>query len=74
MSRSSLISLSDQNDVAPPTSRHMLALIPSSTQTNAIAHNKIMVIDNAVVIAESFNFTTAAEERNAENLRIIPSS
>lgn len=38
---------------------------------HAIAHNKIMVIDSAVVITGSFNFTKAAEERNAENLLVI---
>lgn len=37
----------------------------------AIAHNKIMIIDNRVVITGSFNFTKAAQNRNAENLLII---
>lgn len=40
---------------------------------HAIAHNKIMIIDKAVVITGSFNFTKAAEEKNAENLLIIRS-
>ncbi len=38
---------------------------------HAIAHNKIMVIDSQVVITGSFNFTKAAEEKNAENLLVI---
>ena len=38
-----------------------------------IAHNKIMIIDGATVITGSFNFTTSAEEHNAENLLIIHS-
>ena len=38
---------------------------------HAIAHNKIMILDGATVITGSFNFTKAAEERNAENLLII---
>lgn len=38
---------------------------------HAIAHNKIMVIDDRQVITGSFNFTRAAEERNAENLLVI---
>ena len=38
---------------------------------HAIAHNKIMVIDKEIVITGSFNFTKAAEEKNAENLLII---
>ena len=37
----------------------------------AIAHNKIIVIDNQFVITGSFNFTKAAQMRNAENLLII---
>jgi phosphatidylserine/phosphatidylglycerophosphate/cardiolipin synthase-like enzyme len=40
---------------------------------HAIAHNKVMVIDNEIIITGSFNFTKAAEERNAENLLIIRS-
>jgi phosphatidylserine/phosphatidylglycerophosphate/cardiolipin synthase-like enzyme len=35
---------------------------------HTIAHNKIMIIDKATVITGSFNFTKAAEEKNAENL------
>lgn len=38
---------------------------------HAIAHNKIIIIDNAIVVTGSFNFTKAAEEKNAENLIII---
>src|SRR5664280_960297 len=40
---------------------------------HAIAHNKIMIIDMTKVITGSFNFTKAAEEKNAENLLIISS-
>jgi phosphatidylserine/phosphatidylglycerophosphate/cardiolipin synthase-like enzyme len=40
---------------------------------HAIAHNKVMVIDRDVVITGSFNFTKAAEEKNAENMLIIRS-
>ena len=38
---------------------------------HAIAHNKIMIIDRQTVITGSFNFTKAAEEKNAENLLIL---
>jgi len=38
---------------------------------HAIAHNKIMIIDRETVITGSFNFTKAAEGKNAENLLII---
>jgi phosphatidylserine/phosphatidylglycerophosphate/cardiolipin synthase-like enzyme len=36
-----------------------------------IAHNKVMIIDGEIVITGSFNFTKAAEEKNAENLLVI---
>lgn len=36
-----------------------------------IAHNKVMIIDSRIVITGSFNFTRAAQERNAENVLII---
>lgn len=38
---------------------------------HAIAHNKVIVIDRATVITGSFNFTKAAEDKNAENLLVI---
>ena len=38
---------------------------------HAIAHNTVMVIDGETVITGSFNFTTAAERQNAENLLVI---
>lgn len=41
---------------------------------HAIAHNKVMIIDHGTVVTGSFNFTNAAEERNAENLLIIRSN
>jgi phosphatidylserine/phosphatidylglycerophosphate/cardiolipin synthase-like enzyme len=38
---------------------------------HAIAHNKVMVIDSTTILTGSFNFTKAAEEKNAENLNVI---
>jgi phosphatidylserine/phosphatidylglycerophosphate/cardiolipin synthase-like enzyme len=38
---------------------------------HAISHNKVIVIDGELVITGSFNFTKAAQEKNAENLLII---
>ena len=38
---------------------------------HAIAHNKIMVLDDYLILTGSFNFTKAAEEKNAENLLVI---
>jgi phosphatidylserine/phosphatidylglycerophosphate/cardiolipin synthase-like enzyme len=40
---------------------------------HAIAHNKIIIIDRSIVLTGSFNFSKAAEEKNAENLVIIRS-
>ena len=34
---------------------------------HAIAHNKIVIVDGAVVVTGSFNFTKQAENNNAEN-------
>lgn len=40
-------------------------------KVSGIAHNKIIIIDQQIVITGSFNFTRAADSRNAENLIII---
>jgi phosphatidylserine/phosphatidylglycerophosphate/cardiolipin synthase-like enzyme len=40
----------------------------------AIAHNKVIVVDHDIVITGSFNFTAAAQRRNAENLLVIRES
>jgi phosphatidylserine/phosphatidylglycerophosphate/cardiolipin synthase-like enzyme len=37
----------------------------------AIAHNKVIIIDGRAVVTGSFNFTRAAQEKNAENVFII---
>jgi phospholipase D len=36
-----------------------------------IAHNKVMIFDDRFVLTGSFNFSKAAESRNAENIVII---
>ena len=38
---------------------------------HAIAHNKVMIIDSQIIVTGSYNFTSAAEKRNAENLLVI---
>ncbi len=38
---------------------------------HAIAHNKIILVDTSTIITGSFNFSRAAEERNAENLLVF---
>ena len=36
-----------------------------------IAHNKVMIIDDTYVITDSFNWTYAAANKNAENILVI---
>ena len=40
---------------------------------HAIQHNKVMLIDDNIVITGSYNFTNSAEKRNAENIIILKS-
>ena len=66
--------LDKSNDTAKYSAATFLAnagipvLIDSA---HAIAHNKVIIIDRAILITGSFNFTNAAEEKNAENLLVI---
>jgi phosphatidylserine/phosphatidylglycerophosphate/cardiolipin synthase-like enzyme len=46
-------------------------LAPLIDAHHAIAHNKVMLIDQKVLVTGSYNFTNQAEEENAENLLII---
>ncbi|AVA20696.1 phospholipase D family protein [Rhizobium sp. NXC24] len=39
----------------------------------AIAHNKVIVIDGHLVIGGSYNYTAAAQRRNAENVTFMES-
>ena len=36
-----------------------------------IAHNKVIIMDGTSIITGSFNFTKAAQNRNAENVVLI---
>ena len=38
---------------------------------HSIAHNKVIVVDDATVITGPFNFTKAADEQNAENVLVL---
>lgn len=38
---------------------------------HAIQHNKYMIIDGSIVETGSFNYTSSAEKRNAENVVVI---
>jgi len=42
--------------------------------SHAIAHNKVIVVDEELVITGSFNFTNSAQTRNAENLLVLKST
>jgi len=53
-------------------SRVLAAGIPIAIdKVPGIAHNKVMIIDDDYVLTGSFNWTEAAEKRNAENLLLI---
>ena len=48
------------------------ARVPVKTDGNKYTmHHKVMIIDNAIVITGSFNFTRAADEVNDENVLVI---
>jgi len=61
------------------TNRYVIELLQGSQielrfdGEHAIAHNKVMVIDQHIVVTGSFNFTNSADSRNAENLLILDS-
>lgn len=40
-------------------------------RTVTVAHNKLIVIDDGTVVTGSFNWTTAANTKNAENVHVI---
>lgn len=40
-------------------------------RTVKVAHNKLIVVDESTVVTGSFNWTTAANSKNAENIHVI---
>lgn len=46
-------------------------IVPQIDDAVAIAHNKVMVIDQKTVLTGSFNFTDSAQKKNAENVLIV---
>jgi phospholipase D len=50
---------------------HESGIIVGIDRIAGIAHNKVIIIDHEKVITGSFNFTAAAETRNAENVIIV---
>jgi phosphatidylserine/phosphatidylglycerophosphate/cardiolipin synthase-like enzyme len=66
--------LDRSNEVEKYSDLHILleqGLDPLIDAEHAIAHNKVMIIDQKVVATGSFNFTKQAEGENAENLLIL---
>jgi phosphatidylserine/phosphatidylglycerophosphate/cardiolipin synthase-like enzyme len=62
----------DKTDHGPAVETIVDAGIPTYMDTkHAIAHNKVIVIDGQTVLTGSFNFTAAAENRNAENVLVV---
>jgi phosphatidylserine/phosphatidylglycerophosphate/cardiolipin synthase-like enzyme len=66
--------LDKSNEVERYSDLHIFldqGLHPLIDAHHAIAHNKVMIIDQKVLITGSYNFTNQAEDENAENLLII---
>jgi phosphatidylserine/phosphatidylglycerophosphate/cardiolipin synthase-like enzyme len=66
--------LDKSNEVENYSDLHVFlekGLAPVIDHDHAIAHNKVMIIDQKVIVTGSFNFTNQAELHNAENLIII---
>lgn len=55
---------------APYLKKHGIAIWEDKIR-KGIAHNKVMIIDGQTVETGSFNFTKAAQKKNAENMLII---
>jgi phosphatidylserine/phosphatidylglycerophosphate/cardiolipin synthase-like enzyme len=68
------------DEKSSPSNRYVMEVLSQAQVAlrldgrHAIAHNKVMVIDEQVVITGSFNFTNSAATRNAENFLILKSN
>ena len=62
-----------QEGLTPPTLMANAGIPVHLDGIHAVANSRIMLIDGQVVITGSFNFNTASEEMNAENLLIVES-
>ncbi|MBN8827925.1 MAG: phospholipase D family protein [Sphingobacteriia bacterium] len=68
--------LLDKSQILAPYSIYKYALQTSidvsiDERIRGIAHNKIIIVDDLYVITGSYNFTSGAEKRNAENVILI---
>jgi len=61
----------ETNKYSAATFLNNVGIKPLIDAEHAIAHSKVMVIDSTTIITDSFNFTKAAEEKNAENMLVI---
>ena len=61
--------LSDNNEIERDLRKSGIKV--GIDKMSGIAHNKVMIIDEQKVITGSFNFTHAADTRNAENVLLI---
>jgi phosphatidylserine/phosphatidylglycerophosphate/cardiolipin synthase-like enzyme len=67
------------DDKSSTTNRYVIDMLMQANVAlrldgkHAIAHNKVMVIDESVIITGSFNFTNSAATRNAENFLVLKS-
>ena len=59
----------ERNGMMPRLAEAGITVLIDSVK--GLAHSKVMIIDATVVITGSYNFTAAAERRNAENLVIL---
>jgi phosphatidylserine/phosphatidylglycerophosphate/cardiolipin synthase-like enzyme len=68
------IVLDHSNETEVHTELHFFleqGLVPVIDPHHAIAHNKVMILDNRTLLTGSFNFTEHAENENAENSLVI---
>jgi len=63
--------LKEQYSVIPMLKKNGIAVYVDKVQ--GLSHNKILIIDEKIVFTGSYNFTKAANTRNAENLLFIKS-
>lgn len=67
-----LLDKSQRKEKASKLDRLARAGIPVMIdKKHAIAHDKVIIIDGVTVLTGSFNFTHAAEDKNAENLLVL---
>ena len=62
-----------QEGLTPPTLMANAGIPVHLDGQHAVANNRVIVIDRKTVITGSFNFNSASEEMNAENLLIMHS-